>query len=313
MAKIPVFVVHGFLESGKTRFILETLEDEYFSGGERNLVIACEEGIEEYDEETLKAHNATLVMLEDKSELNEKFLTECQKKYKPSQIILEYNCMWGMDYLRDMYMPKGWFVAQVITTVDASTFDVYLKNMKSLFMEMAKDSDLIIFNRSTDGTPAASYKRNMRAVNPKAQIVFEKEDGSQLEFGEEMPFDLDADIIDISDIDYGIWYIDAMDHPEKYDGKTVRFKGMVYVNRNLPKGYFVPGRMAMTCCADDTAFIGFLCKSSYVDRLKSRQWVTVTAKVTVEEREEYGGETGVVLHSTNIKSDQKPEEELVYF
>ena len=88
---------------------------------------------------------------------------------------------------------------------------------------------------------------------------------------------------------------------------------MVYVNRNLPKGYFVPGRMAMTCCADDTAFIGFLCKSSYVDRLKSRQWVTVTAKVTVEEREEYGGETGVVLHSTNIKSDQKPEEELVYF
>ncbi len=204
-------------------------------------------------------------------------------------------------------------MAQVITTVDASTFDVYLKNMKSLFMEMAKDSDLIIFNRSTDGTPAASYKRNMRAVNPKAQIVFEKEDGSQLEFEEEMPFDLDADIIDISDIDYGIWYIDAMDHPEKYDGKTVRFKGMVYVNRNLPKGYFVPGRMAMTCCADDTAFIGFLCKSSYVDRLKSRQWITVTAKVTVEEREEYGGETGVVLHSTNIKSDQKPEEELVYF
>ena len=71
MMKIPVFVIHGFLESGKTQFALETLEDEYFSGGERNLIIACEDGIEEYDEEVLKKANATLVMLEDKSEFNE--------------------------------------------------------------------------------------------------------------------------------------------------------------------------------------------------------------------------------------------------
>ena len=161
MAKIPVFVVHGFLESGKTRFVQETLADDYFSGGERNLVIACEEGVEEYEDELLQKTNTTLVVLEDKSEFNEMFLAECQKKYKPTQIIVEYNCMWGLDYLREMYMPKGWFVAQVITTVDATTFDVYLKNMKSLFMEMAKDSDLIIFNRSTDETPAATYKRNM--------------------------------------------------------------------------------------------------------------------------------------------------------
>ena len=195
MAKIPVFVIHGFLESGKTQFAMETLSDEYFSDGERNLVIACEEGMEEYEDEVLQKSNTTLVMLEDKSEFNEMFLAECQKKYKPTQVIVEYNCMWGLDYLREMYMPKGWFVAQVITTVDATTFDVYLKNMKSIFMEMAKDSDLIIFNRSTEDTPAATYKRNMRAVNPKAQVVFEKEDGSQLEFEEELPFDINADVI----------------------------------------------------------------------------------------------------------------------
>lgn len=311
--KIPVFVIHGFLEGGKTRFALETLADEYFSEGERNLVLACEEGIEEYDEEILKKANATLVMLEDKSEFNETFLAECQKKYKPTQIVLEYNCMWGMDFLRDMYMPKGWFVAQVITVVDASTFDVYLKNMKSIFMEMAKDSDLIIFNRSSDETPAAAYKRNMRAVNPKAQVVFEREDGSMLEFEEELPFDLNAEVIEISDVDYGIWYIDAMDHPERYEGKTLRFKAMVYTGKHLPEGYFVPGRMAMTCCADDTAFIGFLCRSSYIDRLKQREWITVTARVHVEKRPEYNGEEGVVLHSTNIRKAEKPEEELVYF
>ncbi|MCC8164120.1 MAG: GTPase, partial [Lachnospiraceae bacterium] len=284
MANIPVFVIHGFLESGKTRFTCETLADDYFSVGERNLVIACEEGIEEYEDDLLKKSNTTLVVLEEKSELNEKFLTECQKKYKPTQVIVEYNCMWTLDYLRDMTMPRGWFTAQVITMVDASTFDVYLKNMKSLFMEMARDADLIIFNRSDETTPAAMYKRNMRAVNPRAQVVFETEGGEPLEFEEEMPFDVNADVIEIEDADYGIWYIDAMEHPEKYDGKTMVFKAMVYKGARLPKGYFVPGRRAMTCCADDTAFIGFLCSTSYVDRLKNGQWVTLTAKAHVEKR-----------------------------
>lgn len=311
--KVPVFVIHGFLESGKTRFIQETISDDYFSKGEKNLIIACEEGIEEFDDQILKDWNSDLVMIDDKEQFTEKFLTECQKKYKPTQIILEYNCMWGMDYLRDMFMPKGWFVAQVITMVDGSTFDVYMKNMKSLFMEMAKDSDLIIFNRCTEDTPAATYKRNMRAVNAKAQVVFEKEGGEPLEFEEELPFDLEAEVIEIADVDYGIWYIDAMEHPEKYDGKTLKFKGMVYMNDKLPKGYFVPGRMAMTCCADDTAFIGYLCKSAYVDRLKLKQWIEVTVKAHVENREEYSGEAGLVLRALNIKNAEKPEEELVYF
>jgi len=313
MAEIPVFVFYGFLESGKTQFIMETLEDENFSNGERNLLLVCEEGIEEYEEEVLNKSHTDLVILEEKSKFSEMFLAECQKKYKPTQILLEYNCMWGLDFLRDMYMPKGWFVAQVITLVDASTFDIYLKNMKSLFMEMAKDSDLIIFNRSTEETPASTYKRNMRAVNPKAQVVFEQENGEPLQFEEELPFSIDADIVDISDIDYGIWYIDAMEHPEKYKDKKVCFTAMVYKNNRLPEGYFVPGRQAMTCCADDTTFIGFLCKSSYVNRLKQKQWVKLTAKCHVEKRAEYNGETGVVLQSVSLKNAQKPEEELVYF
>ena len=311
MAKIPVFVVHGFLESGKTQFAMETLSDEYFSDGERNLVIACEEGIEEYEDEVLQKSNTTLVMLEDKSEFNEMFLAECQKKYKPTQVIVEYNCMWGLDYLREMYMPKGWFVAQVITTVDATTFDVYLKNMKSIFMEMAKDSDLIIFNRSTEDTPAATYKRNMRAVNPKAQVVFEKEDGSQLEFEEELPFDINADVIEISDVDYGIWYIDAMDHPEKYAGKTLQYKGMVYKNARLPKGYFVPGRMAMTCCADDVRLYGYPCKIPKVTNIQMQKWYRVRVRYSFEPTEPFAPEQPV-LYLMHIEPAEAPEQDYVY-
>ena len=43
--KVPVFVVNGFLESGKTVFCMDTIEDEYFSDGEDTLIIACEEGM----------------------------------------------------------------------------------------------------------------------------------------------------------------------------------------------------------------------------------------------------------------------------
>ena len=312
MAKIPVFVVHGFLESGKTRFVQETLADDYFSGGERNLVIACEEGVEEYEDELLQKTNTTLVVLEDKSEFNEMFLAECQKKYKPTQIIVEYNCMWGLDYLREMYMPKGWFVAQVITTVDATTFDVYLKNMKSLFMEMAKDSDLIIFNRSTDETPAATYKRNMRAVNPKAQVVFEKEDGSQLEFEEEMPFDINADVIEISDVDYGIWYMDVSERPEVYAGKKVRFKGQVLKNKYFKDKNFVPGRKVMTCCAEDTQFIGYISFYNNIASLENREWIWVTATIKYEFQMAYK-KKGPVLYVSKVEPAQPPVNELVTF
>ena len=185
--------------------------------------------------------------------------------------------------------------------------------MKSLFMDMVQDSDLVIFNRCKEGTKAASYKRNIRAANPRAQVEFEQEGGELFEYEEELPFDLNAEIIDIGDIDYGIWYLDAMDHPEHYEGKTVRFKAMVMRPKELEAGYFVPGRRAMTCCADDTVFLGFLCKSQNVDKLRNRQWLTVTAKVKVEARKEYSGEEGPVLYTKALKSVEKPEEEMVYF
>ena len=311
--KIPIYMVNGFLESGKTTFIQETLSDPYFSDGGKTLLIACEEGEEEYDLHVLESYDTTLVTIEGKAEFTKEFLEDCQKKYKPSQVMLEWNGMWGMQLYREMNFPKGWFPAQDITLVDATTFDLYMQNMKSLFMDMVQDSDLVIFDRCTEGIKAASYKRNIRAVNPRAQVEFEQEGGEPFEFEDELPFDLNADIIDISDIDYGIWYVDAMDHPEHYDGKTIRFKGRVMKPRRMTPGYFVPGRKAMTCCADDTVFLGFLCRSHNVDKLKNGQWLTVTAKVYVEKRDEYSGEEGPVLYTKALKSAEPPEEEMVYF
>ena len=174
MNKVPVYMVNGFLESGKTSFIQETLSDPYFSDGGKTLLIACEEGEEEYDLHILESYDTVLVNVEEKEDFTPEFLEECRKKYKPTQVMIEYNGMWGMQLFREMQLPRGWFPAQGITLVDAGTFDLYMQNMKSLFMDMAQDSDLVIFNRCVEGTKAGSYKRNIRAVNPRAQVEFEK-------------------------------------------------------------------------------------------------------------------------------------------
>ena len=49
MQQIPVYSFTGFLDSGKTKFIQETLEDPRFNDGERTLLLVFEEGEEEYD------------------------------------------------------------------------------------------------------------------------------------------------------------------------------------------------------------------------------------------------------------------------
>ena len=74
-----------------------------------------------------------------------------------------------------------------------------------------------------------------------------------------LPFDINADPIDIPDDDFGIWYMDCQDEPQKYTGKTVRFLAQVCQTNRAGKNSFVPGRFAMTCCVQDIQFVGFPC------------------------------------------------------
>ena len=148
--------------------------------------------------------------------------------------------------------------------VDASTFQMYMANMKSIFMDMIKNTDMVIFNRCKEDDPLPTYRRGIKVANQRAEVIFEDEEGEMGDiFQDEMPFDMDAPVIDILPEDYGIWFVDAMDHPENYEGKTVKFKARVMKPRGMGSKFFVPGRTAMTCCADDTTFLGYVCKSAY--------------------------------------------------
>ncbi len=306
----PVYIINGFLESGKTEFITYTMEQPYFQVKGRTLLILCEEGENEYDVNLLKMSRTDLEWIEDEENFNPSHLLELEKRYKPERIIIEYNGMWNY---KNMKLPWHWSIEQQVTTIDASTFPMYFNNMKSLLAEMIRKSELIIFNRCDGVEDLNSYKRNIKAINQKAEIVFEDSNGEVDEIMEEdLPYDLKSDTIALDDTGYGIWYLDSLDHLERYIGKKVRFTAMVLKPESFPKGYFVPGRMAMTCCADDMAFLGFACSYDKADKLTDKQWVKVTAIVKKEYFAEYNGE-GPVLSALSVEQTKAPKEEVISF
>ncbi len=307
----PVYIINGFLESGKTEFISYTISQPYFQSRGTTLLLVCEEGETEYDAKILKKSRTVMEVIDEEEEFLPERLIELEKKYNPERIIIEYNGMWNF---KEMKLPWHWEVEQQITTIDASTFQTYYTNMRSLLAEMVRKSELIIFNRC-DGLndQLSNFKRNIKAVNPQAEIIFEDKDGEVNQiFEEDLPYDLKADLLELDDYGYGIFYLDAMDNLDRYIGKTIKFKAMVLVPENNNNEYFVPGRMAMTCCADDMAFLGYACKYNKCNELSNKQWVEVTATVHSEFWKDYNGE-GPVLHAVSVVMTEKPEEEILNF
>ena len=229
-------------------------------------------------------------------------------------VFLEYNGTWDADLLYEMDLPEFWVIVQSLATVDAQTFEMYLTNMRTMMMEQLFKAEVVIFNRCDDNTPKSKFRGSIKAVNRPAQIVYERADGTIDEREEELPFDLNADIIDISDADYALWFMDAMDNPKKYDHKKVRFLALVYnpADGKLRRNVFVPGRFAMTCCVEDITFLGMKCKSDQAPQIEHKSWIRLTAEVKVEFAKEYKG-VGPVLYPVSIEKAEKPADELVYF
>ena len=302
----PVYMINGFLESGKTEFIRFTLGQQYFQVRGKTLLILCEEGENEYEPELLRKSRTEVELVECEEDFNPLHLAELEKKHKPERIIIEYNGMWNY---KNAVLPKSWKIEQQITTIDGSTFPMYYTNMRSLLAEMIRKSEMIIFNRcDTVRDQLNSYKRNIKAVNASADVVFEDSKGEIDEiFEEDLPFDLNQETIVLDNQGYGIWYLDSMDHLERYIGKKLQFVAMVLKPEKFPRGYFVPGRMAMTCCADDMTFLGYICKAREAKNLKTRQWVKVRARIELEFWKDYHGE-GPVLYAEEVTpAEEIPE------
>lgn len=306
----PVYIINGFLDSGKTDFFRYTINQPYFRTRGKTLLIVCEEGENEYEEPLLKATNTVIEMIENEEDFTPEALVALDAKYDPERILIEYNGMWNF---KNMRLPIMWKLEQQITVIDASSFELYFSNMKSLLAEQIRNSDLILFNRCDRIKDLASYKRNVKAINQKADIIFEDRNGEvDVTLDEDLPFDLNSDPIELNNYGYGMFYLDGLDHVDRYAGKTVKFKGMVLIPPEFPKGRFVPGRMAMTCCAEDMQFLGFACDYDKTDELNEKDWVLVTAKVVKEYVPEYNGE-GPVLKAISVEKTTAPEYPIIDF
>ncbi len=313
--QIPVYLFTGFLESGKTKFIEETMEDPRFNNGEKTLILVCEEGLEEYTPEKFSADKVYIEYIENEEDLNPANLKALLKKHSAKRVLVEYNGMWMLGGLINA-LPNNWIIAQEFMFADASTIIGYNNNMRSLVVDKLQNCELVVFNRYSADIDKMELHKIVRGVNTRADIAYEYPNGD-VEYDEiedPLPFDRDADIVTVEDKDYAYFYRDISEHLDFYNGKTVKFKCVVAKNKELNSTQLVVGRHIMTCCVDDITFAGFLLVGSegIVSQFESRNWVMLTAELKVEYNKLYGRE-GPVLYLTDIAHTSLPEEEVATF
>ena len=314
---IPVYFFTGFLESGKTTFLMDVLTNQDFTEGCKALIIACEEGEVELDSELLADLNCDLVYIENQEDFNTETLHRLNEKYHPEMVLVEFNGMWPFaQVMGEIDMPKRWALAQIVSTIDASTFGTYLTNMRSIIFEQLVDSEMIIFNRCDPQTTKKSFLRsNVRAINKAAQIIYECKDGSVNTLPEdEMPFDKKSDYIVVKDDDFGLWYSDALENSSEYVGKRVEVRGLKFepMDDDLLEVAFVLGRYAMVCCADDLQPIGFLCYFKGANQLMDEENLRIVAKMDEIFDEDFGRYVPI-LEVETIKVLPPMQEDIVYF
>lgn len=309
---VPVYLFTGFLDSGKTTFIQDTLQDPGFHDGERTLLLICEDGEVEYDPVVLSAYGTDIVYIEKESDLSFDLLNRLDQQYRPERVMIEFNGMWNVTNFLDVEYPIQWLLVQILTTVDASSFAMYMNNMRSILYDQMVHSELIIFNRCDETTKKSFLRGNVKAINKGAQIIYESVDGQINQLQEDaLPFDVSGKEFTIADDDYGLWYMDALEKPQTYDGKTVTFRGQVVEVDREHGDMFLIGREAMVCCAEDIQMIGFVVHDEQSSALRRGDWILLQALIRCEYDEEYGGEVPVLYAQAKTSCD--PIQELVSF
>ena len=308
-----VYLFTGFLEAGKTKFITETMSDENFNDGKRKyLIITCEEGEEEYYPEAL-GDNVSIASFDSQDRLTPDRLTAMQKRAGADIVVVEYNGMWTLDSFYNA-LPDNWMVYQEIFIADSKTILSYNANMRQLVVDKLTSCEMVVFNRTDSNTDKTALHKMVRGVSRKANICYEDMAG-EIDFDtieDPLPYDINSPVIEIKDDDFAIFYRDMTEEFDKYKGKTVRFKGIVALDKSLPVQNFAVGRHIMTCCEADIAYRGVVAKGMGGLDLKTRDWVILEGKLKEEYSKLYRGE-GPVLEVQKIERAEKPLQEVATF
>ncbi len=315
LKQIPVYIVTGQLDSGKTSFVKDTLMEQDWLENGTTLFLLCEEGEFELPAEYCRERRITTLPVEEPDTFTAAFCEDVIRRYSPVQIIIEFNGMWDLQEFLKKDFPKSWGLAGIYSTVDGTTLELLMTNMRNIFMNQLIESDLVVVNRCPADLNRVPFRKAMKLQNPGGQIIFEGLDGKIIEFGEEdLPYDLNADLIELEDADYGTWYADAFETPERYKGKKIRFLAQYFRPFGMAKNMFVPGRLVMACCPADIKFYGFPCKTDSAFRFENKSWHRITAEFTMEKRKD--PRTGLydsvpVLRCISSENAPAPADEVV--
>lgn len=310
---IPVYLFTGFLESGKTTFIQGTLEDERFNRGEKTLIMLCEEGVEEYDIKKMPGQNIFIETFDDIDDVTPEGLTALQKKLKIERVIIELNGMW---LTTDLFarLPENWVIYQEMCFLDATTFLSYNANMRQLVVDKLQQPEIVVFNRFTEDMDKMEFHKIVRGVSRRCDICYEfSEDRVEYDDIEDpLPFDINADVIEIDDRDFAIWYRDMMEELQKYQGKTVKFKGLIARDRKIPDDELAIGRHIMTCCVEDIQYGGVVCKLKNATDYKTHDWAIIKGKINLEKNKLYRS-IGPVITIEEIERCEPLEDSVATF
>ena len=311
--ELPVYLFTGFLESGKTKFIQETLEDKRFCNKEKTLLLVCEEGEEEYAPEQFATDTVVIRVLEGQEQLTAENLTRWAQETKADRVVIEYNGMWLLDALYAA-MPEGWVVYQEFMFADAGTFLSYNGNMRQLVYDKLKSCELVVFNRFKPDMDKMEFHKVVRAASRRADIAYESTDGKVVydDIEDPLPFDLNAPVIEIGDADFAEWYRDLGETPANYEGKTVRFKCRALKRSKMPANTFIVGRHVMTCCVEDIQFAALVCQWDKADSVQDDSWMILTAKLNFKFNKAYGRK-GPVLTYVSHELCEAPEQPVATF
>ncbi len=310
MVQVPVFLINGFLESGKTTLIKDIINNDSKLQKLDTLLIVCETGEVEYEEEFIKLNHIDIVYVENEEELTKEFFERLDKDFEPARVVIEYNPFFNVDTIKNA-LPEIYIMSQNITMIDASTFGIYFNNMRQIFNNACVNADLIIFNRIEGINTLAQFRRQIRAFNNFAQIAFESENGSMTDMlDEDLPYDITKNEINLEEMDYPVWYMDCFDNYEKYYNKEITFLAKIEALADSEEGNILPGRMVMTCCEADTQFLGFECVNETDVEINDTTWAMITVTVT-HEYSSLANDEVVMLHAKKIVKLQPQEDKIL--
>lgn len=305
----PVYIFSGFLDSGKTRAIKNTLYNPRFNEGEKTLIICFEQGDEEYDNKFLKATNSEIIYMDSINDLTLEKQKEIDSNYKFDRVFLELNGMEDDHILYNNGLIGNWEIAQTLTTIDASKFNIYLQNMRQFMYNHVVNAEVVILNRSDD-IDKRYLRNNLKSINQYLELIYEDKDGNVTNKIEDEIFDLSKDL-EISDIDYGLWFMDAIDNPEKYDRKKITIKAKYVAQIDDYNNVLIMGRKAMVCCANDIADIALPCIGMKKEDIDIDKYYLISGEARCIENSE--GVKVCAIDVKQYKEAEAPKEELVTF